>query len=144
MLQKANAVPTKLPNLENVYLKKKITINKNSSALKITLGDRNAKLCGICGAKHAPGERHKTNVISPSRGLTINNNFPKLTPKLTLGINSGALKKGVSSKFNDLKSLQKTDESEKIDSTKGMNRELGLGRAPGIDLAAIYSNMGGG
>jgi len=83
-------------------------------------------------------------VISPSRGLTINNNFPKLTPKLTLGINSGALKKGVSSKFNDLKSLQKTDESEKIDSTKGMNRELGLGRAPGIDLAAIYSNMGGG
>jgi hypothetical protein len=65
MLQKANAVPTKLPNLENVYLKKKITINKNSSALKITLADRNAKLCGICGAKHAPGERHKTKVISP-------------------------------------------------------------------------------
>lgn len=34
-------------------------------------------------------------------------------------------------------------ESEKVDSTKGKNRELGLGRAPGIDLAAIYSNLRG-
>lgn len=104
MMQKANAVPTKLPNLENIYLKKKITINKNSSALKITLADKNAKLCGICGSKHAPGERHKTKIISPQRAATINNNLPKLTPKLTLGVNS-ALKKGVSSKFNDVKSI---------------------------------------
>ena len=70
------------------------------------------------------------------------NNLPKLTPKLSLGVNA-ALKKGVSSRFNDVKSIQAGAESEKVDSTKGKNRELGLGRAPGIDLAAIYSNMRG-
>jgi hypothetical protein len=109
--------------------------------LKITLADKNAKLCGICGAKHAPGERHKTKVISPSRAITMNKNLPKLTPKLTLGISS-AMKKGITVNVDDKKSINGID-SEKIDSTKGKNRELGLGRAPGIDLAAIYSNMRG-
>jgi hypothetical protein len=74
--------------------------------------------------------------------MTMNNNLPKLTPKLTLGIMAG-LKKGISSRFNDIKSQQAAAESEKVDSTKGKNRELGLGRAPGIDLAAIYSNLRG-
>jgi hypothetical protein len=30
---------------------------------------------------------------------------------------------------------------EGVNSTKGKNREIGLGRAPGVDLAAIYSTM---
>lgn len=92
-----------MPNLENAYLKKKITIGKNSSALKITLADKNAKLCGICGAKHAPGERHKTKIISPSRAVTMANDLPKLTPKLTIGLVAG-MKKGVSSRLDDKKS----------------------------------------
>ena len=31
--------------------------------------------------------------------------------------------------------------AQEFNSTKGVNRELGLGRAPGIDLGAIYSTM---
>ena len=31
--------------------------------------------------------------------------------------------------------------TEEANSTKGRNREMGLGRAPGIDLGAIYSTM---
>jgi len=44
-----------------VYLKNQATLGKkDASTLKQHLGNGLARLCGLCGAKHAPGAPHQT------------------------------------------------------------------------------------
>lgn len=57
--------PVKLPNLSSAYLRHP-SEGLNMRGLKPPKGKRklvessNAKMCGLCGTKHAPGEPHRT------------------------------------------------------------------------------------
>ena len=110
--------PLKLPNLKNVYLKNQATLGrKDSSILKQHLGNGLARLCGLCGAKHAPGAPHQTHRAG---------NFPKalLNPKnslragpspgrpIALRLKAAALSKG-GNKFDQLLISQLTRKASK-------------------------------
>ena len=113
-----NVSPMKLPNLDTNFLKQKPSkLSKKSSALKLHLQDQQfPKFCSLCNSKHAANEPHK---IQKASNKASNN--PLVTYE--------------SQKAGNIGSKENSNENEHHMS----NRQMGLGRAPGIDLGAIYN-----
>lgn len=65
--------PVKLPNLTSAYLRhpgEGMNMGRPPRGKKRLAESSNAKMCGLCGSKHAPGEPHKSKQASQFNGKT--------------------------------------------------------------------------
>lgn len=89
MLTERNSDHVHLPKLESTYLRHpgegtKFRNVKIKSNVRKELKKYESRICGLCGAKHAPGEPHKTRNAATFNFKSGMSRPPKVYPRVNL------------------------------------------------------------